>query len=259
MNAAKDGTEEKKKLELELYNFRIKLWNLEEEERKYQQKQEELYRERLADNIASGGLERLYEDMFTNIKEKFIRYWLERIGIDRAMMNLEESIVRLSAVKLDILKEGSHQKEMNRQVKEGAAAATNAGMKGTESASGLPFPANIAAIALVLASVFSAIRKSKITGQRVMAAAEGAIINKPTLLLAGEALSRSGTEIVMPEKNFNKYMERDIIPGIMAKVNIDNSGLREELRQVRSAIFAIGDQIPGETGKAVKRALRGKF
>jgi hypothetical protein len=45
----------------------------------------------------------------------------------------------------------------------------------------------------------------------------------------------------------------------MTKVNVNNKGTEQRLDRVERAIYAIGKQIPGETGKAVKRALRGKF
>lgn len=259
IDAEEDGTERRKELETDLYNFKIDLWEKEKDLKEEQQRAEEQYQKDLAGLIAQGDLESIYEDMFSNIKQQILEYWLGRLGVTKAMMAMEQAIIMLGEGNIQGIRNMFHRKEMQNQAEETAGAAVGAGVKGTESAAGLPFPGNIAAIGLVLASVFSAIRKSKTTGTSIVAAAQGAIISKPTLVLAGEALNQSGTEIVMPEKNFNRYMEKDIIPGIMAKVNVDNSGLRAELQQVKSAILTIGKQIPGETGKAVTRALRGKF
>ncbi|MDZ7821574.1 MAG: hypothetical protein U5N26_07040 [Candidatus Marinimicrobia bacterium] len=257
--ATEEGTERKKELEKELYEFKAQLLEKEQEVKEDMLRKEQIYQKRLSQTVAKGGLESVYEEMFSNIKQKVIEYWLQKLGITRAMMNMEKMIIMLGEGNIQSIRDIFHQREMSRKAVETGASATAAGVKATESAAAIPFPGNIAAIAMVLASVFSAIRKSKINGQKVVAAAEGAIINKPTLLLAGEALSRSGTEIVMPEKNFNRYMDEKVLPGIMAKVNINSKGTEQRLDRVEKAIYTIGYRIPGETGKAVKRALRGKF
>jgi len=217
------------------------------------------YNESLAEIISDGDLEGIYDKMFSNIKQKVLQYWLDRLGITKAMVNMEQIIITFGQQGIDGVREWFHQRELARQVKETAGAAVEAGTKATASASGIPFPGNIAAIGLVLASVFSALRNAKVTGKQIVGAAEGAFIDKPTLLLAGEAIGRSGAEIVMPEKNFNRYMDEKILPGIMAKVNVNSQGTEQRLDRVEKAIYSIGKQIPGETGKAVKRALRGKF
>lgn len=257
--AVEAGTEREKQLQTDLFNFKAQLLEKEIEQKEWQREQEIQYQKQLAGIIADGGLEGIYEQMFSNIKQKVLEYWLQKLGITQAMMNMEKLIVAAGENGIEGIRNFFHQKELQRQAEETAAAATSAAVKGTESASGIPFPGNIAAIGIVLASVFSALRKSKITAPQIVAAAEGAIINRPTLLLAGEALNRSGTEIVMPERNFNRYMEKEIIPGIMAKVNVNNRGVESRLDRVESAIYTIGKQIPGETGKALKRALRGRF
>ncbi|MCK9519813.1 MAG: hypothetical protein M0R74_12435, partial [Dehalococcoidia bacterium] len=243
LSAVEAGTEREKQLLTDLFNFKAQLLEKEIEQKEWQREREIQYQQQLAGIIADGGLEGIYDQMFSNIKQKVVEYWLQKLGITQAMMNMEQAIIMLGEGNIQGIRDMFHQKEMGQQAEETAAAAVGAGTKGVESASGIPFPGNLAAIGLVLASVFSALRKSKITGRQIVAAAEGAIINKPTLLLAGEALNRSGTEIVMPERNFNRYMEKEIIPGIMAKVNINNNGMESRLERVENAIYTIGRQI----------------
>jgi len=148
---------------------------------------------------------------------------------------------------------------MGKMKKQTVVSAVLAAVEAIGSASSMPFPGNVISIGTSLSAVFAALSKATTEGKQIVAAAEGAVINKPTLLLAGEAMNRSGTEIVMPEKNFNRYMEHDIIPGILSKVNVNNTGTENRLDRVERAIYSIGNQIPGATGKAVKRALRGKL
>ena len=253
------GTERRKELETDLYNFKIDLWEKEKEELEELKQAEEQYTQNLAGLISNGGLEAVYEDMFSRLKQSLIQSALDRLGITRFMMNAEQMIITAGEQGIDGIRNLFHQKETTRQVEETTNAVVEAGSKGTASASGIPFPGNIAAIGIVLATIFSALRKTKTSGQQIIAAAQGAVISKPTLVLAGEALAQSGTEIVMPEKNFNRYMEEKIIPGIMAKVNVDNKGTESRLDKVEAAIYSIGKQIPGETGKAVKRAIRSTF
>lgn len=257
--ATEAGTKERLLLEAKLDEFRAQLIQNQLDRTKSMIDEEIEYERRLTDVIAGNGLESVYEQMFSRIKQQILQFWFDRLGITRAMMNMENAIVLIGQGKLEAAKQAYHQRDMTRMADETAAAATAAGVKGTESAAGIPFPGNIAAIGLVLASVFAALRKAKVNGSQIVAAAEGAIINKPTLLLAGEAMNRSGAEIVMPEKNFSRYMDQKILPGIMAKVNINNKGLETRMERVEKAIYSIGNQIPGETGKAVRRALKGKF
>ncbi len=259
IEATEAGTKERMLLEAQLDDIRVKLVKNQMDRAKSLIDEEIEYERRLAGVIADGGLESVYEQMFSRIKQQFLQFWLDRLGITRAMMNMENAIVLIGQGKLDAAKEVFHQRDLTRSAEEAAAAGAAAGAKGTASAAGLPFPANIAAIGIVLASVFAALRKSKISGQQIMGAAEGAFINKPTLLLAGEAMNRSGAEIVMPEKNFSKYMDQKILPGIMAKVNVNNKGVESRLERVESAIDRLGSILPNATGKAVKRALKGKF
>jgi hypothetical protein len=259
VDASKQGSVERLNLETELDDNKAKLIQNQMERIEVIREYELDYQRRMADALADGDLEGVYEQVLGNIKQKLIQFALDRLGITQAMINMEQLIITAGEKGIDSIRDLFHKKEKARQVEETTGAAIEAGTKGTASASGIPFPGNLAAIGLVLSVIFSALSKAKTTGTQIVAAAEGAVINRPTLLLAGEALNRSGTEIVMPEKNFNRYMEERIIPGIMTKVNVNNKGTEQRLDRVERAIYAIGKQIPGETGKAVKRALRGKF
>jgi hypothetical protein len=259
VDASKQGSVERLNLETELDDNKAKLVQNQMDRIQAIQEYELEYQRRVADALADGDLEGVYEQVFGNIKQKLIQFALDRLGITQAMMNMEQFIITAGEKGIDGIRNLFHNKEKARQAEETAGAAVEAGTKGTASASGIPFPGNIAAIGLVLAAVFSALRNVKTTGSQIVAAAEGAVINKPTLLLAGEALNRSGTEIVMPEKNFNRYMEERIIPGIMTKVSMDNRGVESRLDSLQNAIYSIGRQIPIETGKAVKRYMKGKF
>ena len=254
-----EGTIERANLEKQLDDYNSQLIQNRMDRTEAMLEYEKSYQGELASVIADGSIESVYENMFSNIKQKVIQFWLDKLSITKAMMQMEEAITLLGEGKIQAFLDILFPKRIAQRKAEALAAGESAAIKSVDSASGIPFPGNIAAIGLVLASVFSSLRKAKVTGSQIVAAAEGAVINKPTLLLAGEALSRSGTEIVMPEKNFNRYMESQVIPGIMAKVNVNNSGLEKRMERVENAIYSIGRQIPNETGKAVTKAMRGKF
>ena len=259
LQAEELGAEKRKELETELFNFKSDLWNKEKEEKEELLRIEQQYQQNLAGIISQGGIEGIYEDMFSRIKEKVIQHWLDKLSITKAMMQMEEAITLLGEGKIQAFLDILFPKRIAQRQAEAQVAGQSAAIKSVDSASGIPFPGNIAAIGLVLASVFSSLRKAKVTGSQIVAAAEGAVINKPTLLLAGEALNRSGTEIVMPEKNFNRYMDEKILPGIMLKANMNNKGVESRLERVEQAIYKLGNTLPGATGKAVTRGLRGKF
>jgi len=136
------------------------------------------------------------------------------------------------------LREGFDIKERLSTAKSTVMAGINAAVKGVKSAADVKFPGNVIAVPAVLAMIFASLKKAKSIGGSILKMEEGGIVNSPQLALIGEAVHKTGAELVLPERTFAKYMDQNVMPGIMAKINGDMSGVESRLDRVENAIIS---------------------
>ena len=159
------------------------------------------------------------------------------------------------------LREGINIKERVATAKDIVMKGIQAAVSGVKSAANMPFPVNLAAVPAVLAVIFAALKKAKSMGANILKMAEGGLVNRPQLALIGEAVERTGPELVMPQKTFTRYMDEKILPDILAKVTTAPAmdGVEGRLEQVEQAVRSL--RFPSEEGiaRSVTRNLRGQF
>lgn len=159
------------------------------------------------------------------------------------------------------LREGFNIKERLSAAKDIVLKGIQAAVSGVKSAAAMPFPANVVAVPAVLAVIFAALKQAKNMGAGILKMAEGGIVNRPQLALIGEAVERTGPELVMPQRTFIRYMDKEVLPGILAKVGtgLTMTGVEGRLDRVEQAVKAL--RFPNEDGiaRSVSRNLRGRF
>jgi len=284
---------ERKKLQLELDHLNKKVsdddyaiqMNRLEIARDAAQKKQDIERQAQDDItaiITGGGFSDAYETVLERARQKLIAWTIDTLGISQAWAVAQVGIETWMAKAKDAVQGWLLKKKVARTATEQAADAakiasntavagsemTTAGAKTAAANASIPFPLNLIAIGAALVGIIALISSFKGKSSKVIKAAEGALINKPTLALVGEAVTRSGSELILPEKNFRRYMNTEVMPEFRAKldaavssnVNFNTKGLEERLERVESAIYATRNTLT-ERGiaKAVTRNGRKKL
>jgi|GEM_PF-3193812 len=224
--------------------------------------------EEIADIITGGGFSSAYESVMERIRQKLIVRLAEEIKLAAWLEKAKFAIKEAFAGKTLAMEQLFSGKEILLNLKTSASNII-AGMTNLfKSVMKIPFPGNVLAFAAGGATVIGLLSSFKNKGQSIVKAAEGALINKPTLALVGEAVSRSGSELILPEKNFRRYMNTEVMPEFRAKldaavssnVNFNTKTLEDRLGRVESAIYATRNTLT-ERGiaKAVTRTSRRKL
>jgi len=162
--------------------------------------------------ITGGGFGAAYETVLERVRQKLIAWAADTLGITQAWAVAQVAIEEWMAKAKETIqnwliarKSAQVVKEQGLDAKEIAsntAVATSemavAGAKTVETHAKIPFPVNIAIIGASMAGLIALMSSFKSKGQAIVRAAEGALIDRPTLVLAGEAIARSGREMVLP-------------------------------------------------------------
>ncbi len=155
------------------------------------------------------------------------------------------------------MREGISLQDRVNTAKDTLMGGINAAVSGVKSAAKVPFPGNLIAVPAVLMVIFAALKKAKDMGGSILKMGEGGLVDKPQLALIGEAVHKSGTELVTPTKTFTKYMDEKVLPNIMAKITggSNNEGVEKRLDQLinRPQITEKG------LANAVSRNIRGQL
>lgn len=252
--AAKEGTDKKKELFIQLQNAEAEYL----EWRRDQIRQNE---EEITDIITGGGFGAAYETVIERLRQKLIAWAITEIKLAMWVEKTKSAIKEAWLGRTMALEELFALKSIKLNLKQ-AASNFIAGITNLfRSVMGIPFPGNLLAFAAGGAAVIGLLNSLKAKGQSIVKAAEGAIINKPTLALVGEAVSRSGPELILPSRTFKRYMDTEVMPEFKAKLDaavvakIDNSGIHERLERVEKAVR----ESARETARQLAKYRRGQL
>jgi regulator of replication initiation timing len=261
IDAIKGNTDEEiaEKLRLQVELGRIQNNIASEQKEKIKQTNEDI-----ADIITGGGYGAAYETVMQRIKQRMVVWAVQEIKLAAWLEKTKFALKEAWAGRTLAMEQLFSGKEILLNLKTSASNFI-AGMTNLfKSVMKIPFPGNVLAFAAGGATVIGLLNSFKTKGQSVIKAAEGALINKPTLALVGEAVARSGPELITPMKTFKQVVNDQIMPELRAKldsnINFNTKALEDRLERVESAIYATRNTLT-ERGiaKAVTRTGRRKL
>jgi len=256
-DAEKEETNKKKQLWIDLQNAKAEY--LEWEKAQTRKTQEEI-----TAIITGSGFSNAYDSIIERVRQRLIAAAIEETKLALWVEKTKFAIKEAWAGRTLAMEQLFSGKEIALNLK---TTLSNfiAGLANLfKSVMKIPFPGNIIAFGIGGATVISLLQSFKTKGEGIIKAAEGALINRPTLALVGEAITHSGPELITPMKTFRQVINEQILPELRAKIDnniaLDTKGIESRLERVESAIYATRNNLT-ERGiaKAVVRTSRRKL